>query len=235
VLPSFVQTADAQTDIGTIGVIGDPIDDPWGDWDGWVDDDWGCQTLGCEPSDDDGGGGSEGNQCGGTANPSNTLSTYSALGLPVYTKSGLIQSVTGGFKNDNQCNLTPVQESYCNKISLLLNSSLAALPITGSASSGYTIGELSYGVAANTYGNAFLDIESWFAARVHVGTGMGGIIAWQDLKIDWTQYSWNGTGNPTRGNHGVYQIFAAFLLDLGHGSGVAGLPRPDNGSWSCPE
>jgi len=58
VLPSFVQTADAQTTLDPIGVIGVPIDDPWGDWDGWVDDDWGCQKLGCEPSDDGGGGSS---------------------------------------------------------------------------------------------------------------------------------------------------------------------------------
>jgi hypothetical protein len=59
-LPSFVQTADAQSDDcpyngGCVTGWGYP-DDPWGDWDGWGDDDWGCQNIGCES--DDGGGSS---------------------------------------------------------------------------------------------------------------------------------------------------------------------------------
>jgi len=65
VLPSFVQTADAQTALDPIDVFGDPIDDPWGDWGGWADDDWGCQSLGCESSDDGGGGYSGGGNTGG--------------------------------------------------------------------------------------------------------------------------------------------------------------------------
>lgn len=56
-LPSFVQTADAQTDYcgyngGCVDVWGYP-DDPWGDW-----DDWGCQSIGCDSDDGDDGGSS---------------------------------------------------------------------------------------------------------------------------------------------------------------------------------
>ena len=238
VLPSFVQTADAQTywDGEVIG-WGYP-DDPWGGWGGWGDDGWGCQSIGCESDDggDDGGGDNGGNQCGGT-NSTNNTNSYSSLGLPVYTKGGLIQSISGlgNFNNVNQCTLTPTQQGYCDKVSLLLNSSLAALPITGTAFSGYTIAQMSFVVANNTYGSAFKDIEYRFLIGMNIPQQQTGLIAWQELKIDWTQYSWNGSGDPTIENEGVYQIFAAFLHDLQLGNGVAGISRPDNdNSWSCP-
>ena len=59
-LPSFVQTADAQTcDGGGNGCWDDSVtaygyNDPWGDWGGWGDEGQGCQEIGC---DSDGGGG----------------------------------------------------------------------------------------------------------------------------------------------------------------------------------
>jgi hypothetical protein len=58
VLPSFVQTADAQTVLDPIDVWGEPIDDPWADWNGWGDEGWGCQSIACDDSDEGNGGGS---------------------------------------------------------------------------------------------------------------------------------------------------------------------------------
>ncbi len=107
-LPSFVQTADAQTELDPIDVWGDPIDDPWGDWDGWVDDDWGCQSIGCDSSDDGGDGGGNSSPppptCSGIDEATlrnlkqNTPGCYGDPG-PHFDTAGWFATETGSFWN----------------------------------------------------------------------------------------------------------------------------------------
>ena len=66
ILPSFVQTADAQTCDGSAGCWEEGVTaygyyDPWGNWNGWGDEGQGCQDIGCDSSDDGGDGGTSNN------------------------------------------------------------------------------------------------------------------------------------------------------------------------------
>ena len=94
-LPSFVQTADAQS-YWDGEVISWGYYDPWGGWDGWGDEGQGCYSLGCESygGGDSGGGGSTANAHTDYCETiSNVVSLFS--GAKIIGTAGAILSLGG--------------------------------------------------------------------------------------------------------------------------------------------
>ncbi len=100
------------------------------------------------------------------------------------------------------------------------------------------LGSIGSGVYANTVKGALSDITRYFGPgtrHMHIGSSMGGKIAWQHVKINWDEYrsAWSGVGSPNDSNGGAIDIFNAFIDDVNNnGVSAAGL---NDGSNYCPQ
>lgn len=108
---------------------------------------------------------------------------------------------------------------------------ISAMPITGTAASGYSVAEGSVDWASAIFSTALRDIELWIGFRDRNYTSYtDGTVNWTEAAIPWDNYNnWQGepphpdnpnNEYPTVSNKGVRQVFMNFLHQTGKGSGT---------------
>jgi len=132
------------------------------------------------------------------------------------------------------------KEKYCKQlgfISGLLQGVLAGAPITGTASTGYSLGQISAGLVQAAISSAYRDIDWYSQTGDHAPVNYSsGILNWYQASINWPLNSWSGLGGgypPTLANGGLEHIFATWALSVGLGNGTSVLTDPDP-STACP-
>ncbi len=184
----------------------------------------GCQSIGCDSSgDDDSWGGDE------------VCDQYNIDAISIAPKDNFNLKVWF-------CP-TP-KEKYCDAKDAM-EAFISAVPITGTASTGYGIAESSFEYANITFNAGYQDIQRYLSGDgQHVSpyyTNQNALIKWAVVKVDWNLYddSWMalGRGFPTISNHGVQHVMAEYFKHMGLGSGQispnSNLLPPKPAGTSC--
>ena len=117
------------------------------------------------------------------------------------------------------------KEKYCEQVEFLnelLEGLLtgSATPITGTAASGYSLGQIAAGLVQATIDAAFRDIFWYVQTGDHAPANYtSGIINWYDASIDWDLSGYD--------DFGAEHVFAAWVLSVGVGNGTSVLTDPD--------
>jgi hypothetical protein len=125
--------------------------------------------------------------------------------------------------------ITPAKLKFC-ELKDNLNALVSALPVIGTANSGYSVAQSSLNLYSATIDAGFNDIVSFIRdGQRNPPQYTGGIVDWYTADIDWNQYnSWQSNpppiynqsnSYPTKGNGGALNVFANFLHQIGQGSG----------------
>lgn len=123
------------------------------------------------------------------------------------------------------------KEKYCKLLeglSNFLQGALAGAPITGTASTGYSLGVVFEGIAGITILSAYRDIEDYYDIGIHPLPIFGSLINWQQASIDWDYSGYTGNGA-----FAAEHVFAGWVKSQGLGDGSSALTDPDP-STGCP-